>query len=138
MSALPEFLLARYAEDEAVARRLRDHALAIYGRDPAARPLADVEAKRRIVEIAAARVLDEPVMARGKVHAGVTPWAYTLRLLALPYSDHPDYRQEWKPGAVAVPHPCLACGHALYRHAQDGRSCADCETCDGYREKWTP
>jgi len=20
-----------------------------------------------------------------------------LRLLALPYSDHPDYRQEWKP-----------------------------------------
>ncbi|MBN6037447.1 DUF6221 family protein [Amycolatopsis sp. 195334CR] len=24
-------------------------------------------------------------------------WCRTLRLLALPYADHPDYRREWRP-----------------------------------------
>lgn len=58
--------------------------------DPA-RVLADVEAKRRIVDL----------------HPNMLGWcqgcaseAYpcrTLTLLALPYADHPDYRQEWKP-----------------------------------------
>lgn len=24
-------------------------------------------------------------------------WCETVRLLALPYADHPDYREEWKP-----------------------------------------
>lgn len=51
------------------------HAEHIVRHDPA-RVLAEVEAKRRIVfEVAM------PVLA----------------LLALPYADHPDYREEWRP-----------------------------------------
>lgn len=51
--------------------------------------LADVAAKRRILDF-----IDEdpPFLDGGS-------WAYLdpiLRLLALPYADHPDYRQEWR------------------------------------------
>lgn len=60
--------------------------------DPA-RVLAEVEAKRRIVDDLAATIggdyIDdgEPVLAE-----------HLLRLLALPYADHPDYfQQDWKP-----------------------------------------
>lgn len=60
--------------------------------DPA-RVLAECEAKRRIVAL------------HGEVdpcdaHDGATFETVdceTLQVLALPYADHPDYRQEWKP-----------------------------------------
>jgi hypothetical protein len=52
-----------------------------------ARLRAECEAKRRIVEQAAFWE-SEP--------AGRT-LDYVARLLALPYVDHPDYREEWKP-----------------------------------------
>jgi len=53
--------------------------------DPA-RVLAEVDAKRRILER----------------HSSCDDTSFgepceDLRLLALPYSDHPDYRQEWRP-----------------------------------------
>lgn len=134
---LPEFLLARIGEDEAVARAAtpgpwrwaedpkdgmqsetvrthfddddptseswptdviyatgmhtegfvrvepgdREH---IARHDPA-RVLAECEAKRRMVEMIPGMPAD---------------WDdrdYLLRLLALPYADHPDYDPEWKP-----------------------------------------
>lgn len=57
-----------------------------------ARLLRDIESKRRMV-----RHLDEinlrddwPMPARNLA-------AYTMRLLALPYDNHPDYRKEWRP-----------------------------------------
>jgi len=59
--------------------------------------LAECEAKKAIVE-----------RAREKSHLsnGIPPlryvtdpgWPWLLKLLALPYADHPDYQEEaWKP-----------------------------------------
>jgi len=48
--------------------------------------LADIAAKRAIVEVT------ERWMA-----AGYPTLDVQLRILASVYSDHPDYRQEWKP-----------------------------------------
>lgn len=86
---MTEFLLARIAEDEAVARRAErgreDHPWVVTGMDNAvgvdynpARVLAECEAKRWLV------------------------WTYSdypnmLSILAAIYSDHPDYDEAWKP-----------------------------------------
>ncbi len=112
MSDLAEFLLARIAEDEAVARaaekaaawdqeRRRQPAGPVYDRlsrlleadyppgDVAAhftRVLAECDAKRLIVEGM------RPYGPIDDVNADEV-----LGLLALPYADHPDYREEWKP-----------------------------------------
>lgn len=109
---LADFLLARCVDDEAEARVIDKgfdwdprasessadrglewvnptpewsdtYRLAI----PAARVLAECEAKRRIVE-----------SARSSRTFRCEDWAdEVLRLLALPYADHPDYRDEWRP-----------------------------------------
>ena len=137
-AALTDFLLARIAEDETVARAATPGpwvvrslgyvagggATSLFGTDvhdaPAdhepdaehiarhdpARVLAECEAKRRIVEHADA-------FADCEVHPGrksetdcdecIAAWRinmndeWYLRFLALPYADHPDYREEWKP-----------------------------------------
>lgn len=106
---LAEFLLARVAEDEVEARkrlhRAQRHDLTV--RDPkhlgqfmpgwhewreieafAARVLADCEAKRRIVE---------EFQRCGPNTVGHIGLLGALQFLALPYADHPDYRQEWRP-----------------------------------------
>jgi hypothetical protein len=82
--------------------------------DPA-RVLAECEAKRRIVELhshtsSAVEVVGtlsggEPFVDAYEVArcsaCGTAPRGnsacMTVRLLALPYADHPDYRAEWKP-----------------------------------------
>lgn len=53
------------------------HNLAHIARHDPARVLAECEAKRRIVDESRSRL--------------------AMRLVALPYADHPDYREEWKP-----------------------------------------
>lgn len=104
---LAEFLLARIAEDEAVARRCNtgppivlalqvgmDHHEGVesgWVEVDAGRVLADCAAKRAIVQRAAG-------CACGDVHGGYTDEAdWTLRVLSYPYRDHPDYRPEWRP-----------------------------------------
>lgn len=97
---LSEFLLARIAEDEAMARDaqaanidtvVHEH---IERWDPA-RVLAECEAKRRIVE-------EHPPFLRhcDTCHEldgpDVSP-CLTLRVLAAVYSDHPDYDEARKP-----------------------------------------
>ena len=68
------------APDEAQAAHIARH-------DPA-RVLAEVETKRRII----ARVENHAfLMGRDEIHGDL------LRLLALTYADHPDYREEWRP-----------------------------------------
>jgi hypothetical protein len=94
---LTEFLLARIAEDEESARFAMsrndggalDYAGQWFGavghaeRWEPVRVLAECEAKRRIVE---------------RCRASNGYWgAEVERMLALPYADHPDYREEWKP-----------------------------------------
>lgn len=64
----------------------RDH----FSRHDPARVLAECEAKRRIMGLVTQMGgYYEP--DAGRVGAEV------LRALALPYADHPDYRDEWKP-----------------------------------------
>jgi hypothetical protein len=72
------------------------------------RALAEVEAKRRIIELHRPEVpphadhKENPPLACATCGhqdgwADVPSPCDTLRLLALPYADHPDYREEWKP-----------------------------------------
>jgi hypothetical protein len=116
VSALTDFLLTRIAEDEAVAQSVGSYPdsepwslstfLGDWGENERwvveisrRRVLAECEAKRQIVEL-----------ARGIDPYGETDWADVgelddaqvrvladvLRALALPYADHPDYRDEWR------------------------------------------
>ncbi|SEO47377.1 DUF6221 family protein [Trujillonella endophytica] len=116
---LDEFLLARIAEDKRVAAQagdrwpagglgervpagVREH---VARHDPQA-VLADCAARWRLV--LACRDLRPEVAFVGSRQTGMADFpvppadahqlaALTLALLALPYADHPDYRQEWRP-----------------------------------------
>lgn len=88
MSDLAEFILARLAEDEQILSALPSWALA--GIESAAgyeireyieRGLKDIAAKRRILA----------------KHAIEHSDCATLKLLALPYASHSDYREKWRP-----------------------------------------
>lgn len=102
---LTDFLLARIAEDEGAATELRDQ----YPHDGGPshlsgnwdivqvttgydRVLAECEAKRRIVE----EVRDSEILSDEGTNGFVLARS-VLRLLATPYADHPDCREEWKP-----------------------------------------
>lgn len=101
MSNLTEFLLARIAEDE----RRNVHAIECpYGLSggvddcecwEGARNRRDVEAKRRIV--AKAERADIAFSHQINPATSTATFALTevLQWLALPYADHPDYREEW-------------------------------------------
>jgi len=125
--SLASFLLARFAEDEAAVReidsgfdwdpRAQEHRGAegrgiewIGGAEwadsyrlavPSARVRADLDAKRRIVEL---RPNEDEWRDEGEQgseycveNPAWTTWTEVLKLLALPYVDHLDYRQEWRP-----------------------------------------
>lgn len=122
MRDLVEFLRARLDEDEAVARRLEPDPvwmrvgseLAVDNEDEiaisAGRVLREVEAKRRILGEHSPDVPDpwgecatcaeeEQVEDHGDhvvgYRSGKTYPCLTVRLLTLPYCDHPDYQEEW-------------------------------------------
>lgn len=118
---LVEFLLARIADEEAVVREylatepretydsltpwlpIRGNvegydALAV----PGQRLLLEAEGRRRLVR----RHYERPsARAEGQPTAGVRcaecmngAWpCFTLRILAHPYAEHPDYLDEWRP-----------------------------------------
>jgi hypothetical protein len=121
VSTLTEFLLARIAEREDLARAAKTEA-ALFTGDPgfavewwwalrtqhtsggsgisyvrSALPdtpddvLADCDAKRRIV---AEHHPIDPCDAHDASFQSID--CDSLRLLALPYADHPDYREEWR------------------------------------------
>ena len=123
---LAEFLLARIAEDEAAARAgissqadpengwglieyqgmaglsLSPHVGHVHERVQGehiirwhpARVLAECEAKRRIVAMQAEN--DDQRHQPG-FHYKAQMIEGVLRSLALPYADHPDYRESWRP-----------------------------------------
>lgn len=70
--------------------------------DPA-RVLTEVQAKRRIIDVHESGPSSENEWPAACHHGrlqelGVMRWPCpTLRLLALPYASHPDYRAEWAP-----------------------------------------
>jgi hypothetical protein len=88
MAELIDFLNERLDEDEATARvatRLMYDASFIAPFTPS-RILADVQAKRAIVDQAACEHCATD---------GALQWA--LRVLSYPYADHPDYDPRWRP-----------------------------------------
>lgn len=100
---LTDFLLARIAEDEAVARKT------VVLADPA-RVLAECAAKRRIVATwerrwdEAENAANNPNLSVGERNSmngmfasQATGLGEAIRLLALPYADHPDYNPDWRP-----------------------------------------
>ncbi|WP_030670760.1 DUF6221 family protein [Streptomyces rimosus] len=120
MDDLVQFLRDRLDEDEAVARACAGDGgwdasnIAIYGPDLApevrehmarhdpARVLAEVEAKRQIIELCEPPLVDVtgygPVESRDYIPGEGEAWGLpVLKRLALPYANHPDYREEWRP-----------------------------------------
>jgi hypothetical protein len=89
---LANFLLARIAEDEALLGDGPYSSLRLAAQENAERWRAECEAKRRIVELAWHH-FGEDDYAWGMEHAK----GEVLKLLAVPYADHPDYRDEWRP-----------------------------------------
>lgn len=65
------------------------------------RVLAEVEAKRRILDDVLPTMQSDEMRIAGEWGVGSEPVREAsddlLSLLALPYADHPDYREEWKP-----------------------------------------
>jgi hypothetical protein len=71
---------------------------------PPARVLREIDARRRIMDCHESWVAGngDTICGRcGREHIEGRPGGHfpcqTLRLLALPYADHPGYREEWKP-----------------------------------------
>ena len=123
VSDIVAFLRARLDEDEAAARAIAEQVAAspdssaeiglahpdlaigdcpsyLGDYDPA-RVRADVEAKRRIVAEHVCPCPDPDCgdcsACSGRHHADPTPApCTTLRMLALPFADHPDYDEAWK------------------------------------------
>jgi hypothetical protein len=116
---LIDFLRARLDEDEQAARTAspspwkdpeedeseslwltREDAYHIYRWEPA-RVLREVKAKRRIIELCAAPMVD--ITAPGDGERQYVPgegpsWGEpVLRALAEAYADYPDYCEEWRP-----------------------------------------
>jgi hypothetical protein len=94
---LTEFLLARIAEDERVARE-EDFSGPIADEWPwdISRALAECETKRRIVESLGSHLRNAeryPDAYPGMV--ALADWH--VRVLATVYADHPDYREDWRP-----------------------------------------
>lgn len=101
MSALADFLLARIAEDEARAEYVHDYgSWSSTDHYTPARVLAECEAKRRIVDLHAPieGAVWPTCSCCGMYGEADVDWpCATLRALALPYADHDDYREEFKP-----------------------------------------
>ena len=105
---LDEFLLARIAEDKRLATDAAAVGAAagpVAGFDPA-RVHAECSAKRRIVLACRESRPDSGFLGARPPGMGDFPLsphdqhqlaALTLALLALPYADHRDYREEWRP-----------------------------------------
>ena len=111
MSGLVGFLLAGIAEDETNAK----HYLDIFPDGDMAplfrRVLAECEAKRRIIALhqpsggpnyrgteCCARCTAGGEYPADDGYTDEQNWPCpTLRALALPYAEHPDYREEWRP-----------------------------------------
>jgi hypothetical protein len=90
---ITEFLLARIAEDEALAREWAPRHPANKTR---ARIEAECEAKRRIVEEMGRLAGDERPTSNLDEDGWILLCWETLETLAAVYADHPDYDESWR------------------------------------------
>lgn len=135
---LADFLSARLDEDEAVARMIAPSGVILIGpglssdaaRFDFARVLADVEAKRRIVEVYlsersrrdvlqredAREVEDERQMTQRRTSAArCRGLEIAAEFLAQPYASHPDFRPEWR-----IPDAATQAAYDVYERRGDG------------------
>lgn len=103
MTGLSEFLLARIAEDEHAARKVSVPAGPAHGDAlcSPARALYECTAKRMIValhSISPPTPTPDPFDTPPALcaHDGTRYPCLTLRALALPYANHPSYREDWR------------------------------------------
>ncbi|NUS76695.1 MAG: hypothetical protein HOV70_10910 [Streptomyces sp.] len=93
------YVVAR-RESDMVATGSQDYLDPFHGdhiaRHDPARVLREVEAKRRTVDLLAPIVADESYQGPD-YYGGVDACEKALFLLALPYADHPDYQETWRP-----------------------------------------
>jgi hypothetical protein len=61
------------------------------------RVLAECDAKRQIVTASWSDMREVVCDTDITLDTWIETQAHTFRLLALPYADHPDYREEWRP-----------------------------------------
>ena len=104
---LTEFLLARIAEDEAVARkamRFYQHVLGIphYFMPPNGKEFPDPRISMTPVAALAECASKRAIVGIAKSsESGDCGWYLTfnlaLKALALPYADHPDFDESWRP-----------------------------------------
>lgn len=109
---LSEFLLARIAEDEESARAassvlpsgpdpsyvsLADGLLRMQQRFDPARVLAECEAKRFVIDALRGYEPSDEWGVEPDIGKRANNAAGALRRMALPYADHPDYDEEWRP-----------------------------------------
>lgn len=95
MSDLVEFLTARLDEDEPDCRT--GIASESYLSDFAERLLREVKAKRQILERLYPEIKNCDELIEGEWNSNPYNADTLLELLALPYADHPDFRDEWRP-----------------------------------------
>lgn len=91
---LTDFLLAQIAEDEAATLTMVCECVDDPGPGCPSRVLAECEAKRAIVELHAPEPGQHPDFCGHDLRQ--LPCS-TLRILALPYADHPDFDPAWRP-----------------------------------------
>jgi hypothetical protein len=114
MDDLTAFINARLDEDEAAAKKAIELGAGVWSLAPhfhtarhsPARVLREVAAKRAIL-----RLYDNP-----KASAHVSGLVLAMVHIAAVWSDHPDYRAEWRPDAAALP------DHGRPRQATAGTS----------------
>ena len=98
-----EFLSDRISEDEAVARTLLgDRTVTKSGAWYEQRLLLECEAKRRLIRIvesarqaALAAMVSDAEQGTGWIPESLEWMEQSLKTLALPYYDHPDFDQDW-------------------------------------------
>ncbi|MFG2722699.1 DUF6221 family protein [Streptomyces sp. NPDC048416] len=90
MDNLVKFLRDRYTTE--LPAELAEH----IGRHDPARVLAEIEAKRQLLDRYEA--MESGVLVMIGVESILSEYRRVLLpSLALPYADHPDYREEWRP-----------------------------------------
>lgn len=99
-----EFLSERIREDEAAARKiLSDRAVSESGKWYEHRLLLECEAKKRVIRIvesarqtALATMVSDPFEEESRWIPEAIEWTTrSLKALALPYAEHPDFEQDW-------------------------------------------
>lgn len=97
MDDLTAFLTARLDEDEAAARAAMPTGGRRNGKMTQRRVLADIEAKRRIVAEFEQVHVDYRTAHTPTLEGQRLGLLKAVAVLALPFADHADYREEWRP-----------------------------------------